>query len=429
MNKKRVLIIAYYFPPFQNVASLRFKGLAKYLDEFGWEPHFLTPSLPGKPDERFRVIQTDYPGDASALLKKKLHFNPAKGFQEQIRIPVSIRESRRPGTKKLIDFVQGFVAYPDEQKAWYSYAVEAGCEVLQKESFSAILSSAGPVTVHLIAARLKKIFGLPWIADFRDLWTQNHYYPYFWARKFIEKRLERKTIAKADALITVSQPLADKLGELHCGKKIFTIPNGFDPDEVQETPQTKQFTITYAGLLYEGKRDPEPLFAAVQKLIDQQVIHSKKIEIRFFGPPAYWLDEEIKRYHLEAVVKQYGSVSREMVLARQRESQILLLLNWNDPNEKGVYTGKIFEYLAARRPILSLGGVSNDVVSHLLNETGAGLRAVSDQCIVDTLRTWYMEYLSFGHVLYHGKHQAINQFSHREMAAKFSRTLNQITSL
>ncbi len=427
MNKKNVLVIAYYFYPFQNVASLRFRGLAKYLDEFGWTPHFLTTSLPDKPDERFCVIQTHYPGNAGALLKQKFHFNPRKGLQEQIKIPAAILENKLPITTKMVDFIRGFIAYPDEQKKWLPYAVETGHQALLTESFSAIISSAGPVTAHLIAAGLKKMHGLPWIADFRDLWTQNHYYPYVLARRLIEKKLERKTIAYADALVTVSQPLADKLGELHSGKKIFTITNGFDPDEIQETPLTKQFTITYAGLVYAGKQNPEPLFAAVKKLIDQQVIHSKNIVIRFFGPPLHWLDEEIKRYRLETVARQYGSVPREIVLSKQRESQILLLLNWNDPNEKGVYTGKIFEYLAARRPIFALGGAADDVVSHLLNETGAGIHVVSEQSILKTLKSWYLEYWSFGCVRYRGKQNAINQYSHREMARKYAQLLDDIT--
>ena len=106
MNLKRVLIITYYFPPRPGIASLRLRGLAKYLPEFGWEPVILTAALPGIPDQRFKVIQTSYPGDITALLKKKLGLNSSKGFQEQIGIPLAIREGKKSFTRKLITIIK-----------------------------------------------------------------------------------------------------------------------------------------------------------------------------------------------------------------------------------------------------------------------------------------------------------------------------------
>ena len=116
---KKVLIIAYYFPPRPGVASLRLRGLAKYLPEFGWEPIILTPVLSRAPDKQFRVIQTFYPGDVSETLKKKLHLNPNKGFQEQVGVPYAIREGEKSLTTKIIKFIKGIMAYPDGQRNWY----------------------------------------------------------------------------------------------------------------------------------------------------------------------------------------------------------------------------------------------------------------------------------------------------------------------
>ena len=373
----------------------------------------------------FRVIQTPYPGDVSYRFKRRLHLQPNRGFQEQVGVPLAIRGGKRSLTSKAVTFTKGIIAYPDEQKAWLPFAVNAGHELLRKEKFDAVLSSSGPVTSHLIAKELKRRTGTPWIADLRDLWTQAHQYPYWRARKWVERRLELKTLTCADALVTVSKPLAKKLEMFHRGKAVFAIPNGFDPDELFSVPLTKEFTLTYTGQIYQGKQDTEPLFQAIRELITKGMIDPTAIKVRSFGPTRYWLDRDVKEHGLEMIVAQHGVVPREEALAKQRESQVLLLLNWNDPREKGVYSGKVFEYLAARRPILAIGG-PNGVVSELLEETGAGVHVKDVAELKESLRNWYKEYQATGQVGYHGKEERIARYSHREMARKFAQVLNEV---
>lgn len=422
---RKVLLITYYFPPRPGVASLRLRGVAKYLPEYGWEPVILTAALPGAPDRRFRVIQTPYPGDATAIWKRKLHLQPERGFQEQLGIPRVVRESRRSLTTKLAILAKGMIAYPDEQKTWYPFAIEAGHDLLRREPFDALLSSSEPVTSHLIAKELKETHYIPWIADLRDLWTQNHYYPYGSIRKIIERRLELRTLSAADALVTVSAPLAEQLSSLHKGKPISVIPNGFDPEEVSSAPLTEEFTITYTGQLYQGKRDPTLLFHSLRDLIAEGVIDPCRVKVRFFCPPPYWLEQEIRRHRLEEVVKLCGVVPREVALMRQRESQILLLLNWDNPQEQGIYTGKLFEYLAARRPILAVGGPGG-VVKELLEETGAGVHVSNLVSLKEVLKDQYSEYLRSGRVSYRGKEDRLQRYSHHEMARKFAEVLQKV---
>ena len=419
-----MLIVTYYFPPRPGVASLRLRGLAKYLPEFGWEPVILTAALPGEPDSRFKVVQTPYPGDATALFKKRLLLNPSKGFQEQVGVPLAVREGKRSFTRRPITLVKGVIAYPDERKGWYPFATKAGTAVLQEENFNALISSSGPVTAHLIAKRLNTEQHIPWVADLRDLWTQAHQYPYWRLRKWFERKLELKTLAQADALVTVSKPLAEKLSSLHRGKPVFAVPNGFDPDEVGSAPLTKEFTVTYTGQLYQGKQDPVPLLQALRQLIVEEVVNQDVTRIRFYGPTQYWLEQEIRRYHLEKIAKQCGTVSREVALTKQRESQILLLLNWNDPGEQGTYTGKVFEYLAAKRPILAIGGPEG-VVSELLEETGAGVHVSDLATLKGILTRYYQEYETSGRVSYRGRDNESLKYSHREMARKFAKVLDK----
>jgi len=425
MDLKRVLIITYYFPPRLGVASLRLKGLAKYLPEFGWEPVILTATLPGIPDQRFKVIQTPYPGDITALLKKKLGLNSSKGFQEQIGVPLAIREGKKSFTRKLITIIKGLIAYPDEQKRWYSIAVKTGMKIMKEGNFKAIISSSGPVTTHLVAKELKIKYNIPWIADLRDLWTQNHNYSYGILRKWFERRLEVNMFSWADALVTVSEPLAENLSTLHTKKSIFVILNGFDPEEMMQEPLTKQFTITYTGQLYQGKQNSDILLRAISELITQKLISRNNIGIRFFGPTQYWLEQEIKKYGLVEVVQQYGIISRKIILKKQRESQILLLLNWNDPREQGLYSGKLFEYLAAKRPILAIGGPKG-VISELLLETSTGFHSSDLESLKFFIIKCYKDYRKNGQVQYCGKIDKIKKYSHYEMAKKFSRVLENI---
>lgn len=425
MSKRRVLVITYYFPPRPGIASLRLRGLAKYLPEFGWEPIILTPALPSAPNEAFQVVQTPYPGDVSERFKKAVRLNRNRGFQEQVRIPLSIREGKRSFTTKAVASVKSVVAYPDEQKDWYRLAVKTGMGLLQKGNIDALISSSGPVTTHLVASELKGRFHIPWVADLRDLWTQNPYYPYGLVRKWFERRLEVSTFAQANALTTTSGPWAEILGSLHRGKLVCVVPNGFDPEEVISAPLTKEFTITYTGQLYQGKRDPTLLLRALHELIAEGLINPDITRVRFFGPTQYWLEQAIKKHSLEEIVKQCGMVSREVALIRQREAQILLLLNWNDLREQGTYTGKIFEYLAARRPILGIGGPKG-VVSKLLETTGAGVHAANLATLKEILYSWYEEHAVNRQVLYRGRNDQIMKYSHREMARKFTEVLNGV---
>jgi hypothetical protein len=192
-------------------------GLAKYLPEFGWQPIILTTPLGDRSDESFgppndfkkknRVVETfGYISrkDAAFRTKERLNLASKKSYRYV-----------RPFLRFLYKYYLELVQYPDAEKGWKSFAVKAGNELLQSEDIDVMISSSSPVTCHIIAKELKSRHNIPWVADLRDLWTQNHDYPYSSLRKLLETRLERKTLSAADALVTVSQPWAKKLEMLH----------------------------------------------------------------------------------------------------------------------------------------------------------------------------------------------------------------------
>jgi len=422
---KKVLIIGYPFPLKQG-GSPRVLGLAKYLPEFGWSPTILTPPLDTEPDPAYRIIETGY-RDILAFWRKLFRFNAEDDIRKQVKGRFGVT-GKKTILDRLMTFTGEIINYPDSEKGWKRFAVDAGDEFLRGEKMDAIISSSAPVIGHVIARELATRYDIPWVADLRDPWTQNHNYSYSRIRRAIDRRLEVKTLADAAALVIVSRPWADNLNTLHRHTKAYVITNGFDPETVNTPPAalTEKFTITYTGLIYPDRQDVGRLFEAVRMLIAEKALDAGRIEIRFYGPVETWMEKEVERRGLSGAVTQYGPASRDIAIRKQRESQVLLLLNWDDPREKGTYPGKIFEYLAARRPILSTGGSEDDVVTGLLRETQAGVNTITIESTVEAIREMYAEYAASGGVTCHGDERAIAAYNQREMAKKYAEVLNSL---
>lgn len=424
---KKVLIIGHFWP--YRGGSKRVVGLAKYLKEFGWEPIILTGPLKQRPAPEFRFIETGYLGFLGRL-GKLIGVDNKANLSDQLKEKLD-RKNKFSAAKPILRFIYQRVAevfaFPDEDKYWKKISLEAISQLFQKEKIDAIIS-VWPVTSHLIAKDLKNEHKIPWIADFPDLWSQNFDYSYSFIRKMFDRKLERETLMSTDVFTTVSLPMKKRLEKLYSNKKVFAITLGFDPKKVNTSSikLTKKFTVTYTGLICRKKQDPLKILIALKDLIAEKIINPNEIEVRFYGPEDYLFEKKIKKNNLDKITKQYGVVSKEESLQKQWESQLLLSLNWEDKKEKGIYTGKIFEYLAARRPILATGGFGKDVVEDLLKETNAGAYAATINDIKRYLEKFYLEYKQKGKVSYEGDTEKIDKYSHHQMAKKFADILNKL---
>jgi glycosyltransferase involved in cell wall biosynthesis len=408
-----------------DIGGLRLYGLAKNLPRYGWEPIILTQNLPEKPDSAFQVIQTPY-DDIITSWKKRFKLDPKKSLNQQFNAKRKKNGFSLPDSLALIS--SELIAYPDHYIGWYDYAVSEGRKIIRTEQIDAIISSSTPVTCHLIAKTLSEQYNIPWLADFRDLWTQNHYFKHSRLRNYFERKLELTTLNQASAITTVSEPLAEKLNHLHTSKPVFSIRNGFDPDAMNPgISLDDKFRIKYTGILYQGKRDPAALLAALYEMSKDGSIDRHDIRIDFYGHTEDWLWDDIHKYQLQDLVTLHGHVSREISIAEQRKAQILLLLSWDDPAERGVYTGKLFDYLAARRPILSMGYKEGGVVRELLEQTQAGVHVSNDKEVRTFLLKAYHEFKENGAVQYRGIEVEIMKYSHGEMAKKFAEVLQLIS--
>jgi Glycosyltransferase Family 4 len=401
-------------------------GLRKYLTRFGWECVVITPKLGRESRMDPGVIETGYE-DVLEQWKRKLRMDPKKSVHAQLSLPEAKQKNTQLPHTFLLGQLKEVLTYPDPMKGWVRFACEE-IDKLADHQFDAIISTAPPISSHLVGRYAKKVLRRPWVADFRDLWTQNLESKPSLTRPF-ERRLEKSLVGDADALVTVSDDWAAKLRSLYRDVPVHAITNGFDPDDFpsRDVRLTELFTITYAGLLYQGKRDPTPLLEAAQELIAEGKVAPAKFRMRFYGPVEPWFTAAIAKYGLQEVTEVPGVIPRTAAIDRQRESQLLLQLGWDDRREKGQHTGKLFEYLGSRRPILALGGAPG-AMSDVLDHTGAGVHLQTKDELKQYLLQSYREFEQNGFVRYHGKEDAIAQYSHLEMSRRFAALLDGLTA-
>ncbi len=422
MERRRVLIVSYFYPPVPSVGGVRAAGLVRYLPQFGWDPVVLTPRAPGRVPAG-SLIET---GDRAfgARLKARLGASSDASLKDVLDVREGSASFGRRAGARAIELAKSFTAVPDQNRGWAGPALEAARAALAARPVHAIVSTSPPATAHLVARRLAREAGVPWIADFRDLWADNHNSLAPPWRRRIDGLLEGRTLRTATALVTVSEPLARTLARRHPGARVATITNGFDPDEVNPgVPLTREFTLTHTGTFYQGRRDPTLLFETLAALFADGRLARERVRLRFFSRHEDWIAGLVRAHRLEDVVEVRPWAPRAEALAAQRESQLLLLLHWGGAAEEGVYTGKVFEYLAARRPILVCGG-GPGVLDGLLAETGAGRHVADGAALRATLIETWDEYVRTGRVTFAGHPDAIARYSHVRMAREFAALLD-----
>jgi len=435
-KKRKVLIVSFYFPPTNSIAAVRVGKFAKYLPEFGWEPIVLTAdtakdrpqTLPVEVNET-NIFRMPYFAMASSLYRnlKSNKVAPSRPSSQKFNWKTPIyRALRLAQPIYTLSILAPLVSDPI---GWYPHAVEKGREILDKYEIAAIFSSYGPSTSHFVARRLHHISGIPWVAEFRDLWAFNHNARTTRFLRYLTSLMERRMMKSSSLLIAASEPAAEQLERLH-SKKTVTILNGFDEDDYAgEIPLTSKFTITYTGQIYYSKKhDPSLFFLALKELQTEAKVSPQTLEVRFFGGDLVAAAIPlIERYGLSDLVKVYDHIPFRESVRRQRESSVLLTLKWNDPVAKGMYSGKLFEYLGARRPILAVGSFADEYVDNLLIQSGTGIVVDNVIMMKDVLTRWLDEWQKSGRIVSHWEPRAdvIQRYTRRGQAGKLARLLEE----
>ncbi len=419
----RLLLITYSFPPREQPGAIRPGGLAKHLAEFGWDVVVFTPQLPAGAQPPVQVIETAYE-DVLAKWKSRLGMDPGKSVHEQLKLRTPSQPNSGALHTKILSYARCFLSFPDEARGWIPFATRELEKLRATGDIDAILTTSPPVSTHLIGKRAQRLLNRPWVADFRDLWAEQYLWGPHLVMQPMHRLLEKRTLRLADVLVTVSEPWAQRLREHHPTKPVYNISNGFDPDDFRDVrvPLSKKFSITHAGYLYEGKRDPTTLLQVLRELIAERAVQASDLQVRFYGHPEAWVSHLVERYGLQDVVELSGVIPRREVLQREAESQVLLLLGWADPRETGQHTGKLFEYFGAGRPILAVNG-TRGVLTETLAETKAGIHVFDKEQLRGWLLKAYHEFKRAGAVPYQPDQRAVARYTHREMARRFSEVL------
>lgn len=394
----KILIISYYYPPFNCIGGIRVSKTSKYLKLFGHDVKVLTCSQQLLPEDlKIEIPSSDIIYTSWININKPIQV--AIGGEKRI---ASQGYSVGKGLKGRIMKWGGNVYmvcmnFPDNQIGWVPFAYRAGQRLIGEWRPDLIFASGLPISSLMVARLLSSNNRIPWVGELRDLWVDNSYrFMPNW-RTILEVKLEKYIFSNVKGLVTVSEPLAEVLtGKYNC--PVTAITNGFDEDDFVGTKRQEidknYLSLAYTGMVYEGRQDPTSLFRAIQILRDDYDVH---IKLYFYGRYLQLIRDLSVRFNLEWNVEVNDPITYEESLKIQRGADVLLLFLGYGEGERGVYTGKFFEYLRSRRPILAVGG-SDNVASKVIFQRGAGFVLDDPARIITQLLKWYSEKKTTGKV-------------------------------
>jgi glycosyltransferase involved in cell wall biosynthesis len=369
---KKVLIITYYWPPSGGAGVQRWLKFSKYLPDWGWEPYILTvdPDYAAYPAKDMS-LENDIPHSARIYRTRAVDWFRFYG-NDKSKVPSGGFATNRDDSflGKASRFIRGNFFIPDPRRGWNRYACKKACSIIKQEGIRNIITTSPPHSTQLIGLKLKKKFPeITWIADLRDPWTGIYYYdlfyPSFMARA-LDSHYERSVLEMADIITTVGPSLAKHFVSKAGGaeEKIRIIHNGYDENDFENIPSTtpEKFTISYTGTISESY-PVNGFLKAAGKVIES----GYDITIRFTGHISDAQKEMFSSLPGNDRVQFFPYSDHKTVIKQMGSSSILLLVLAKDPANRSFLPGKMFEYLAAGKPVLCLGPVDGDT-AHILNE-------------------------------------------------------------
>jgi len=370
-RRPKVLIITYYYPPVNVTGALRPLSFAKYLPEYGYDVKILTTARHG----------ACHGENSSNILRG---FEPYGYFIAPLRnyimrdVPASKRSTSRViSSQSVLSRIQNRLLIPDQAVTWIPFATMLAAYHAKRIPFDILLSTSPPESPHLVGLLLKKMFDIPWVADFRDGWLFEPLKPpecYQGVQGSLLKYLEGSVVKNADRIISVTPPIAQDFSERYpsCADKVCVITNGYDNKEIASVKRNRiqddVFRIIYTGALSlsRSERSATPFFKAIADLVnDNRGGIAQHLQVNFIGDFLSIEKSYVHNMRLDQWVTFSNSVPRAQAIQSQKDSDVLLLIT--EPNRKGVATAKLFDYIGVRRPILALakGDTAGEIVDSL----------------------------------------------------------------
>lgn len=404
---KKVLIITYYWPPSGGAGVQRWLKFAKYLPEFGWQPIILTvdPSYATYPQRDESLASEIDPGCLIYTTKSFELYNLYKFLSGKKEVPYGgfANEVKEGWLQKVSKFVRGNFLLPDPRRGWNKYAVKKATELIREFNIDTVITTSPPHSTQLIGLKLKQKLAVKWIADLRDPWTDIYYYNHFKhtpLARSIDKRMERMVVENSDLIITVSEDFKRifvEKSKQDIASKTIVIPNGFDEQDFAVRPvclETEK-VLTYIGTISDAY-DVSGLITALSGLSAPM---KSRLKIRFVGNVPVSVEQKFTSTGLS--IEFTGYVEHSKSVEYMLLSDMLLLVIPKVKNNGGILPGKVFEYLAAQKPILAVGPIKGDL-ANIMEETKSGqlfdyqnsqgmLKFISDSLSVTALESSYGE--------------------------------------
>lgn len=431
---KRVLIITYYWPPSGGSGVQRWLKCVRYLREFGWEPIVYTVSN-GEYPVSDPLLEKEIP-EGVQVLKRPIWepyqlYKRFTGQKTSQKVVSGFLKDKKPSLSGRISvWIRGNLFIPDARRFWIGPSAKFLRGWLKENPVDAMVSTGPPHSMHLIALKLRRKLNLPWVADFRDPWTNIDFYQELMLSKWADRkhhRLEKAVVDNASRVVVVGNVMREEFEEI--GKrKVDVVTNGYDEADVQMVPASerdKAFSIAHIGMLNQH-RSHEAFWAALQQLCVETPGFREHLLVRLVGKVDFAARESIERHGLGGQVKYIDYLGHHEAVALQGRSQLLLLSINDTPNARGVITGKLFEYLASRRPVLCIGPVDGDAAA-IVKDAQAGMTVgfKDQQGIQQAILGFYQQYLQ-GQLEVDS--QGVEQYSRRALTGKFAQLFDQITA-
>lgn len=417
----KALIITYYWVPAGGSGVQRWLKFVKYLRDFGIEPIVYTVDSPNYPivDDS---LEKDIPEGIEVLRNGIWEPNTVLSNFSKKKTSAGFLNSKPSFFGKIVQYIRANYFIPDARKFWIQPSVNYLKNYLSKNKIDVIITTGPPHSLHLIGLQLKKELGIKWIADFRDPWTDIDYFhqlPLTKKSKLKHERLERQVLQHADTVLVIGKTMQENFKRF--SNPVHVLTNGFDTDIISESipPLDETFSITHIGMM-NADRNPKSLWKVLAEISKENDNFSKDLEVKLIGKIADEVTEGLEKYSLKNVTK-IDYVPHKEVQQYQRKSQILLLAVNKVPSAKGIITGKIFEYLQAKRPILAIGPEAGDL-AEILKQTNAGFIVDFDDEIKlkDTILKLYD---SFKKNILYVNSTNIEQYQRKEITEKLAKII------
>lgn len=426
---ERILIVSYYWPPAGGPGVQRWLKFAKYLPDFGYEPIIYTPENPNYPlvdeelvkeiPEGIKVLKQPIkePYRIASLFSK----NKSKSLSAGI-IPQARKQSL---LDKVLLWIRGNFFIPDARIGWVAPSVSYLKKYIQEYNINTVITTGPPHSMHLIGCQLKEQLNIKWIADFRDPWTTIGYHKELkLTKKSIEKHiaLESRVLTTADEIIVTSKSTKKEFAALTT-KPITVITNGYDVEYVGRITRDEKFSLAHIGS-FLSNRNPRVLWKAIVELRKENKEFKEAFQLKLIGKISQEIQDVIAEFHLEECTLNLGYVSHHEALIEQRKSQVLLLVEIDSEDTKAIIPGKLFEYMAAERPILAIGPDEADFFE-IIKETNTGKIALYDEKdrIKEILLDYFEKYQKQELKVYG---MGLQYFSRKKLTEKLAQILKEI---